>query len=144
MSLTANAIDKLAEEAAISHYGVLGMKWGKRKDRNSKASSRAKRKANAGSPQYHQAKRIRKKKPSQMTSREIQTLTKRQSLEAQYSKLNPTNIAKGGAIAAALFGAIGFGAKAYNLYNGAAGKAARAQGQKFWTQFKMRDRMLGS
>ena len=27
---------------------------------------------------------------------------------------------------------------------GAAGKAARAQGQKFWTQFKMRDRMLGS
>lgn len=144
MSLTANAIDEIANEAAIQHYGVLGMKWGKRKDRSSKSASRAKRKRNAGTPQYHQAKRIKAKPRSKMTNRELQTLTKRQTLESQYSKLNPSVVAKGSAIFGSLLATAGVGFKLYDMYNKPAAKKAREMGVRFWTQFKMRDRMLGS
>lgn len=61
----------------LKHYGVLGMKWGKRK-------------ANYNtSDDYNRARALEKKHPSEMTNKELQELNNRQQLEQNYKRNNP-------------------------------------------------------
>ena len=71
----------------IKHYGVLGMKWGVRKD-NKKARK-------TPSDDYKTAKEIKKKKPKAMSNKEMSTLLTRQRLEQEYKRLNPAAIDAG-------------------------------------------------
>lgn len=64
----------------LKHYGVLGMKWGKRKARQT-------------SSDYDRARALEKKHPSEMTNKELQELNNRQQLESNYKRNNP-NAAK--------------------------------------------------
>lgn len=76
----------------LSHYGVLGMKWGvrKRRDSGSSKSSRGK------SKDYTEARALSKKKVSQLSNKELQTLNQRLQLEQQYKQLTtPQNKKKG-------------------------------------------------
>ena len=52
----------------LTHYGVLGMKWGKRK----------------GS-----TRNVTTSKPRRMSNKELQSRVKRLKLEQEYNKLNP-------------------------------------------------------
>lgn len=111
------------EPGSLSHAGVKGMKWGVRKS-DSSSSSGSSNKRKGGSPQAEQAKRIAKKKPSQMTNREIKKLNERKRLETEYKKNNPNLATKGKAQVASLIALGGMGISIYNMVNSKAGKAA--------------------
>lgn len=56
----------------LYHHGILGMKWGVRKNRYT-------------SKDYRRVKNLRKKKVSQMSNKELQEINKRLDLESRYS-----------------------------------------------------------
>ena len=79
----------------LYHYGILGMKWGRRKSRMSQDA--------------REAKALKKKKVSEMSNAELKKLNERRNLERNYKNLNPSAIAKGVAIVgttAAVLGSI--------------------------------------
>ena len=93
------------ESNALMHYGVLGMKWGVRKDRRS-GSSR-KRGKSSWSDDAREARAIKKKKVKQMSNAELKKLNERTRLEQEYSRLNPNAISKGWKMVVAAAGAMG-------------------------------------
>lgn len=79
----------------LYHYGVLGMRWGRRKSRMSQDA--------------REVKTIKKKKVSEMSNAELRKLNERQNLERNYRQLNPNSISKGIAVVgttAAVLGSI--------------------------------------
>jgi len=66
---------------ALKHYGILGMKWGKRKSRSSKSKSTSTKK---------ESRSVKK-----MSNREIQSRIKRLQLEKQYSSITAKKKSKG-------------------------------------------------
>ena len=82
----------------LYHYGVLGMKWGVRRNRKSASSStpntNIKRKR-VPSEDHLQAKQLKKKKLYEMSNKELETLTRRMQLEQNYKNLNRQQISKG-------------------------------------------------
>lgn len=95
--------------AELQHYGVLGMKWGRRKS-DSKAigkTRRIKEKDRPGSEDFERVKSIRTKSLKDMSNSEIQTVVNRMNLEQQYSRLNPSAKARGKKMVAEKLGKIG-------------------------------------
>lgn len=103
----------------LKHYGVLGMRWGKRKSRNI-------------SSDFSRATSLKKKHISELSDDELTTLTKRLNLEKNYKQLNPSKIKKGAkavdgvlttlgkitAGAAAITGAVKLGSSILNKVKG--------------------------
>lgn len=87
----------------LYHYGVIGMKWGKRKARQDSWSDDAKK-----------TSEIQKKNVKQMSNNELRTANERAQLERNYSQLNPGKIKKGLAIAGGVAAALGTVALLYN------------------------------
>ena len=82
----------------LYHYGVLGMKWGVRRNRKSVSSSSSNTKPKGKrvpSEDYLQAQKIKKKKLYEMSNKEIETVTRRMQLEQNYKNLNRQQISKG-------------------------------------------------
>jgi len=73
----------------LAHYGVPGMKWGKRKK-----SSEPARTLNPSSD-HTTAQALRKKHVSEMNNDELRQLTARMQLEKQYKDLTPSTVSKG-------------------------------------------------
>ena len=82
----------------LYHYGVLGMKWGVRRDRSRSGSSgsyrRKKTRLNL-SDDARTAEKLKKKKLGEMSNAELRKLNERQNLERNYRQLNKSHIAKG-------------------------------------------------
>lgn len=86
----------ISQEAYLEHYGVKGMKWGVRKDRESLSSrvsrarrERQKKEAAKRSPERREVDKIRsKKKAKYMTDAELKTAINRLNLETQYNRLS--------------------------------------------------------
>lgn len=95
----------------LMHYGVKGMKWGKRK-------------SSAGSDDNAAVSPLRKKKAHELSNEELKKLNERMQLEQNYKKLNPGTAARGKKFAASIIGTATLGVTAYNIVNGAAGKDA--------------------
>lgn len=93
-------------ENELMHYGVLGMRWGVRKERSSGSSSLRARKSRM-SEDAREAKQIKKKKVSQMSNAELRKLNTRQELERKYSQMNPSVMEKGMKFVAATAGTMG-------------------------------------
>ena len=73
-------------------YGVLGMKWGVRKDRN-RARREARQAAKSAEKEKRQAtsdsnKLVESRKASEMTTQELREFNERKRLEAEFQKLN--------------------------------------------------------
>ena len=85
-------------KSELYHYGVLGMKWGVRRNRKSASSStpntNIKRKR-VPSEDHLQAQQLKKKKLYEMSNKELETLTRRMQLEQNYKNLNRQQISKG-------------------------------------------------
>lgn len=77
-------------EEFLSHYGVLGMKWGVRRTAAQLKRARQERKNKRDSKLSADEKRkraLKKKKPSEMSNEEVKFLTERLNLEKRYSEL---------------------------------------------------------
>lgn len=78
----------------LMHYGVLGMKWGVRKDRGSGSSSRKKRKRveftedNIGRIPSHKAKNAARKQAARLSEKELDAVIRRLQKEQQYTNLH--------------------------------------------------------
>lgn len=103
----------------LAHYGVPGMRWGKRKGGSTTSGKKASVSADA-----KEVASIRTKKPSQMSNQELQKVNTRINLEQQYSRLNPSKVTKGKQTATALLATASIGVSAYNLVKSPAGQAA--------------------
>lgn len=70
-------------DKVLAHYGILGMRWGIRKNKRTPSTE-------------HLIKEERKKKRAyELTNKEIEEFNRRVSLEEQYNKINPTRAQKG-------------------------------------------------
>ena len=79
----------------LYHHGVLGMKWGVRKDRSHSSGSRRKKSTRHMSQDAREASVIKKKSVSQMSNAELKKINERSRLEQEYSRLNPSTVQKG-------------------------------------------------
>lgn len=81
----------------LYHYGVLGMKWGRRRYQNKDGTLTAAGKKRYGdmSTDAKEASVIGKKKVSEMSNAELRKYNERVNLERQYSNLNPSAAKKG-------------------------------------------------
>jgi len=70
----------------LKHYGILGMKWGVRKDRSS---------GRTRSADSRTAKNLRRKRIEEMSNEELKKLNTRLQLERTYKDLTKKNISAG-------------------------------------------------
>jgi hypothetical protein len=101
-------------EDFLAHYGVKGMKWGRRKARSSSVTP---------SKDYRDSRLIRGKKVPEMTNAELKALNARLELEQKHRKLNPSKAASGKAWLTSAIATAGLGISIYNLANHNATKA---------------------
>ena len=113
----------------LEHHGIKGMKWGVRRFRNKNGTLTA-----AGKKRYSQddwsndakeASALKTKSVNQMSNAELKKFNERVRLEQEYSRLNPSKIKKGMAIAVGVAGAL---TTVNNLYN--SGNTIVANGKK--------------
>lgn len=95
----------------LYHYGILGMKWGVRRDRPRSGGSRKKR---PSSQDAREASAIKKKKLNQMSNAELKKLNERSRLEQEYSRLNPKSVSRGWKYVATAAGVMGTALSVYN------------------------------
>lgn len=70
------------QQAYLEHYGVKGMKWGVRRDRKNRSSRKSRQ-----SSDHRTAKKIKRKRLSEMSNQEINTVNQRMRLENEYRNL---------------------------------------------------------
>lgn len=109
----------------MAHYGVRGMKWGRRRYQNKDGSLTP-----AGRERYsndsNEAYNLKKKGVNKLTNAELRKLNERTRLENEYKRLNPNAVKKGLAIAGTLAGAIGTMNAIYGAKDSAWLKAGKA------------------
>lgn len=83
-------------EEFFEHHGVVGMKWGHRKRSSGGSPRGAKRKARKEEAKDHkEIRKLRSKKVSQLTSKELKLVNERLNLEKNFNSLNPKQVSKG-------------------------------------------------
>ena len=115
-------------KTVMSHYGVLGMSWGKTGAGSSGRSSSGSAKTTKKSADHQTSRDIlAKRKVSSMSNADLAVVTKRLQLERSYAQLtaNPKAGKRGKKFVTELLSAGKQGQEAYNLYNSPAGKAAQ-------------------
>lgn len=101
----------------LAHYGIKGMKWGIRKNRQSGGSSKRKSRQDGWSDEAREVQRLKKKKPQELSNAELKRMNERIQLEQNYARLNPSTIKKGLAIAGTTAAAMGTVLSLYNNSN---------------------------
>lgn len=79
----------------LYHYGVLGMKWGVRRNRKQLSKSVGNNRKRNMSDDAREVSKIKKKSVSEMSNAELRKYNDRIRLEQEYSRLNPSKIKKG-------------------------------------------------
>lgn len=80
----------------LYHYGILGMKWGKRKGSSGSSSSKKKSSSTENQSEDHKKKTtLKKKRISEMSNSELKDLNNRLQLEKQYKDLTRAEISPG-------------------------------------------------
>lgn len=80
----------------LIHYGIKGMKWGKRRTQSATSSD-----------DHKKARTIAKKKLHEMSNEELKTLTTRLQLERQYKDLSKKQVSMGKRFASDLLKDVG-------------------------------------
>lgn len=96
------------DDEFLAHYGVLGMRWGVRRDRRTLArASKVKEKKATKLIQKKNKKLTKKVKSSKLTDAQLREKINRLQMEQQYKKLTESKISKGTKAAGKLLGDIG-------------------------------------
>jgi len=106
----------LDSENFLAHYGVLGMKWGVRKDRSGSYSSDYARKRRL-------QQRVKKSGIQNLSNKELKELNYRRELEKNYKKQYPNKIQAGYNYITGALAVAGTAVAIYNIANSQAGKA---------------------
>ena len=78
----------MSEEEFLAHYGVLGMKWGKRKGSSSESSKSGGKGSSGNESDDHKTKKyLQKKRPSEMSTAELKKVNDRLQTEKTYAML---------------------------------------------------------
>lgn len=80
-------------EEFLAHYGVLGMHWGVRKDKN--GIRRGKPSKRVASDDYNNTRELKRKRLYELSNAELQAMNQRRQLEENYKKLNPNFVRTG-------------------------------------------------
>lgn len=115
------SLEEFLESQELKHYGVPGMKWGRRKDRKSGVTP---------SSDHREAQALKKKSLPELSNKELRDLTNRQNLEQQYTRLNPGTRKRGSAAVKAAIAVAGTGLTVYNMSTSPGGKAAIEAGNR--------------
>lgn len=82
----------MSREQFLAHYGVKGMRWGRRKGNSKGSNASTSTKSGPDSEDAAAAKKVKAKASAKgvdsLSNKEMQTLVTRMNLEQQYSKLN--------------------------------------------------------
>ena len=113
----------------IEHHGVKGMKWGQRKSRSAGSGGGPKAKPKRSSDAKKVAE-LKKRKPSQLSNKQLKSINERMNLEQNFRRMNPSTLSKGKAAVAGLVATAGLGVAAYNIVKSPAGQAAINAGKK--------------
>jgi len=109
----------------LEHHGVKGQKWG---IRNKKSRVKTSRPASADSRKVSE---LKKKKPNQLTNKQLKIVQERQSLEQNFRRANPKTIEKGHAFAKATLAIGSTAAGLYALTQSPGGKQLVRAGKRF-------------
>lgn len=96
------------------------MHWGVRRDRS---------RVRPSSSEHKKVSELTKRKPHQLTNKQLKTINERKNLEQNFRRLNPTKIAKGLAFVGSALGTAAMAFRIYDMFNSPGGKAARAAGK---------------
>lgn len=113
----------------LAHYGVLGMKWGRRKGDSDSASV-----AKPLSADAEAAQRFRKIGPNSLSNDELRQLNQRTQLEVDYARLNPSKYKKAKTVVAEVIAVGATVRTVHSMVNSPAGKAAREAVTAFLTK----------
>lgn len=94
----------------LMHYGVLGMKWGRRKSPSSVVKSIKKKRMDSYSSDYQETRKMRRKSSKKLSNAELKTLNQRMRLEQEYNRLSTSQVNRGYEVAkktVAIAGTIG-------------------------------------
>ena len=104
----------------LEHFGIKGMKWGVRNRSSTSKKSSTPRKV---SPDFKETQALRKKRPSELSNKELKTLNERVNLEQNFNRLNPGKVVDGKKRAEAIIATVGVAVTVYNMANSPAAKA---------------------
>lgn len=104
-----------ATDDFLRHYGIPGMKWGRRKARDKPSYSKSVKVAGAPAPRASEdakqassyKSKVKAGGTDALSTKELQALVTRQNLEAQYARLNPAPVSAGQKIIGSLMPAVG-------------------------------------
>lgn len=119
----------------IEHYGTKGMRWGVRRTRSQLKEARAIRKK----PQTTESKQVsqlRRRKPHQLTNKQLKVVNERLNLETNYSRLNPSVTKRGEQTLKAAIAGGGLLIAAHKMVTSEQGKAVIAKGMKAASRLK--------
>ena len=94
----------------LMHYGVLGMKWGRRKSLSSVIKSKNRKRIDSYSSDYQETRKMRRKPSKKLSNAELKKLNERMRLEQEYNRLSTSQVNRGYEVAkktVAIAGAIG-------------------------------------
>lgn len=115
----------VATEDFLSHYGIPGMKWGKRKGSSSKSSPKEAPSADAKAV----GALVGRKKTSgtaALSNKELQQVITRKQLEQQYATLNPSKVQAGNNKVKSILGIVGTVGAVYALGSSPMGKGVKS------------------
>ena len=106
--------------AALAHYGIKGMQWGRRKAGTGKASTHVKK----GSEDHEKSRELNAKKPRDLSNSELKALNNRLQLERSHKDLTRTtsNFNKGHDKVKAVLAVAATAQAAYTFANSPMGK----------------------
>lgn len=114
----------IMDENSLTHYGVLGMKWGRRKQKSSGSSNRTSRREEKKVVKeakkrgiVSSVKKTKKVKIKDLSDSELQSKIRRLQMEKQYRDLKRDEVSKGRKMAGQILSNVGVKLGTEVLYN---------------------------
>lgn len=79
----------------LMHYGILGMKWGRKKFQSSVRKRKKQKRTDSYSSDYQETRKMRRKSSKKLSNDELKKLNNRMRLEQEYNRLSTSQVNRG-------------------------------------------------